>query len=577
MRPSAAVVWLVPFLLVVVPCRADEFRRHVAVSQERHASEAGRDVMRAGGNAVDAAIATAFALAVTHPAAGNIGGGGFIVAYLADRHDVLTIDFREAAPLAATERMYVDTQGALLPGHRTGPRAAGVPGTVRGLGLAHERWGTQPWATLVAPAVKLARDGFPISDTLARSLNAQLFRNADPTDVPEDLGPRAHRLGDFPASVKAFQKADGTPWKAGDRLVQPDLAATLERIALVGPDEFYRGETAQMIAADSQSNGGLITLEDLARYQAKVRAPVHGTYRGKDIYGMGPTASGGIVTLLALNILERFDLRASGPGSTETLHRVAEASKRAFFVRATAIADPDFVPVPVEKLVSKAYANELAATMTDQATPSAKLAPFPIERPEGNDTTHLSTLDGSGNAVALTYTLEEGYGAKSVVPGAGFLLNNEMGDFNLMPGKTTTRGTIGTPANLIAPGKRMLSSQAPTIVLEAGKVRVVTGSPGGRTIPSTVLWVLLHTLEFQLAPRAAVDAPRAHHPWFPDALVLEGTSWEETTKQALRDRGHVVRGVSIQGDANTIIVDPATGLIHGLADRRRKTETASGD
>lgn len=547
------------------------------MSQERNASEAGRDVLRAGGNAVDAAISTAFALAVTHPAAGNIGGGGFLVAYLADRREVVTVDFREAAPLAASERMYLDEKGALLPRHRAGPRAAGVPGTVRGLGLAHERWGSRPWAELVAPAVRLARDGFDVSETLARSLNAQVFRGADATDVPEDLGPRGNRLGDFPASVAAFRKPDGVPWKAGDRLVQADLAATLARIAAIGPDEFYRGRTAELIAQDSRASRGLITLEDLASYKAKVRPPVHGTYRGRDVYGMGPAASGGIVTVLALNILERYDLKASGPTSVETLHRVAEASRRAFFVRATQVADPDFVRVPVAKLTSKAYASELAATITDRATPSANLAPFPIEGVEGTDTTHLSTMDSAGGAVALTYTLEEGYGSKSVVPGAGFLLNNEMGDFNLVPGSTTASGRVGTPANLIAPGKRMLSSQAPTIVLDSGKVRLVTGSPGGRTIPSTVLWVLLNALEFGRSPRAIVDAPRAHHPWFPDALVLEGPRWDESTKRALRERGHTVRGVGLQGDANTIVVDLERGTLHGVADRRRQTETAAGD
>jgi gamma-glutamyltranspeptidase/glutathione hydrolase len=278
-----------------------------------------------------------------------------------------------------------------------------------------------------------------------------------------------------------------------------------------------------------------------------------------------------------LNILERYDLKADGPRSPRTVHRVAEAMRRAFFIRATEIADPDFVDVPVARLTSGAFADELARTISDdRATPSASLAPFPIEDGEGTDTTHLSTLDSSGNAVALTYTLEEGYGGKAVVAGCGFLLNNEMGDFNLVPGKTTSTGRIGTPANRIRPGQRMLSSQAPTIVLKEGKVRLVTGSPGGRTIPNTTLWVVLNSLEFGLSTRDAVDAPRTHQPWFPDRLTLEGPSWDQPTRDALKARGHDLRTTATQGDAHTIGVD-ASGRIFGAADPRRQTSRAAGD
>jgi gamma-glutamyltranspeptidase/glutathione hydrolase len=306
---------------------------------------------------------------------------------------------------------------------------------------------------------------------------------------------------------------------------------------------------------------------------------VHTTFRGFDVYGMGPPASGGILVGLALNILERYDLRRDGPHAPRTLHLVTEAMRRGFFTRATAIGDPDFVAVPVEKLTSKAYADELARTIGDRATPSAELAPFPILEAEGGETTHLSTLDAQGCAVALTYTLEEGYGSKAVVAGAGFLLNNEMGDFNLIPGHTDTGGRIGTPANLIAGGKRMLSSQAPTVVARDGRVRLVTGSPGGRTIPNTTLWVVLNVLEFGLDPRAAVDAPRTHHPWFPDVLTLEGPSsrWPEPTRAALRALGHATQVGGIQGDAHSIVVDPATGTIHGVPDQRRVTARAAGD
>jgi gamma-glutamyltranspeptidase/glutathione hydrolase len=555
-----------------------EFRRHVVVSQQGDASEAGREVLRKGGNAVDAAVATAFALAVTHPAAGNLGGGGFIVAFDASTGKVHTFDFREMAPAASTQRMYLGTDGKPTPGHRAGSRAAGVPGTVRGLALAHSRLGTAKWADLVMPAVKLAREGFEISGTLARGLNAQLFdpQRVDHADVPEDLGNDANRMTHFPSSLKAYRRADGKPWREGDRLVQLDLANTLERIANNGPDEFYKGETARLIADYCKATGGLITLEDLAAYQAKEREPIHGTFKGFDVFGMGPPASGGTLIVQMLNVLERYDLKADGPKSPVTLHRVTEAMRRAFYTRATEIADPDVVAVDPKKFISKEYANELAASIKDVATPSAELAPFPIEKAESNHTTHLSTVDEKGNAVALTYTLEEGYGCKAVVAGAGFLLNNEMGDFNLIPGRTDEAGRIGTPRNLIAPRKRMLSSQSPTIVLKEGKVRLVTGSPGGRTIPNTTLWVILNVLEFGLSPREAVDGLRTHHPWFPDVLALEGTKWPEATLSDLRKRGHKLRIGGIQGDAHSIVVDPS-GLIHGVADLRRKTSRAAGD
>ena len=326
---------------------ADEtFRQHVVVCQEGNAAEAGREVMRKGGNAIDSAVATAFALAVTHPAAGNIGGGGFIVAYLADSKEVVTVDFREVAPKASTETMYLGPDGLPRRGHRAAAQAAGVPGTVAGLGLAHQKWGKAPWADLVRPAARLARDGFPVSRTLASSLNGQLFpRQSLDGAVPEDLGPQGDRLSEFAASVAAFKKADGTQWREGDRLVQRDLADTLDRIAAQGPDEFYTGETAKKTVAHMEKLGGVISLDDLAAYQAKARPPIHGTYKGFDVYGMGPPASGGILIVQMLNTLENFDLKADGPRSPRTLHRVTEAMRRGFYSRATEISDPDFVTV----------------------------------------------------------------------------------------------------------------------------------------------------------------------------------------------------------------------------------------
>jgi gamma-glutamyltranspeptidase / glutathione hydrolase len=579
MRSPSIAIGFVWFLATSFPAiSADEtFRSHVVVCQEGNAAEAGREALRKGGNAVDAAVATAFALAVTHPAAGNIGGGGFIVAYLADSREVVTVDFRELAPKASTETMYLGPNGLPKPGHRAGAKAAGVPGTVRGLGLAHAKWGKATWADLVKPAAMLARDGFPISRTLASSLNGQLFpRQSLDGAVPEDLGPQGDRLGDFASSVAAFKKADGSRWKEGDLFIQRDLADTLDRIASQGPHEFYIGDTAKKTVAYMEKNGGVITLDDLAAYQAKARPPIHGTYKGFDVYGMGPPASGGILIVQMLNILERYDLKADGPASPRTLHRVTEAMRRGFYSRATEIADPDFFTVPIDRLISKSHADALAKSIGEAATPSASLAPFPIVTPEGTHTTHLSTYDSKGNAVALTYTLEEGYGSKAVVEGAGYLLNNEMGDFNLIPGRTDTTGRIGTPANLIAPGKRMLSSQSPTIVLRDGKVRLITGSPGGRTIPNTTLWVVLNVLEFGMTPRQAVDAPRTHHAWFPDVLSMEGSTWSADTREALTRMGHRLKVGGTQGDAHSIVVD-SDGTIHGAPDLRRRTSRAAGD
>jgi gamma-glutamyltranspeptidase/glutathione hydrolase len=556
---------------------SDEFQRHAVVAEEALGARAGLEILRRGGNAVDASIATAFALAVTHPAAGNLGGGGFLLAFDAKSGHVECFEFRESAPSASNPRMYLDDAGKLRVGHRSGARAAGVPGTVRGLELAHRTRGTRPWSELVEPAVVLAREGFEVSERLARSLNSQLEPLAlDPANgqnAPAPLG----RLANYPTSVKAFAKADGTAWVKGDRLIQPDLADTLERIARLGASEFYEGRTADLIATYCAGQGGLITREDLAEYRANQRIATHVTFRGHDVYGAGPPSSGGVVVGLALNILEPMNLRSQGPDDPLTVHRVTEAMRRAFLVRATKIADPDFEPIALDKLLSKAYAGQLAATIDDEkASSSVDLAPglVSIDPPH---TTHFSCVDSFGNAVALTYTLEDSYGSKAVVAGAGFLLNNEMGDFNLTPGLTDTSGTVGTSPNLIAAKKRMLSSQSPTIVLKDGKVRLVTGSPGGRTIPSTVLWVLLRTLEFDQPLDEAVDSPRTHHQWLPDQLWLEGTAWSPEIRERLGKLGHSVVTIGLQGNANSIAIDLNTGRIHAKADTRRGAAGPAGE
>lgn len=551
------------------------FARHVVVSQEGHASDVGRESLRQGGNAVDAAVATAFALAVTLPEAGNLGGGGFIVAFDARTGKVATFDFRETAPASSSPRMYLGEDGKPKPRFRAGAWAAGTPGTVRGLAMAHQRLGKRPWAELVRPAARLAREGFEISADLARSLNRQL----DPAATTRKAGGRDDfgRLADFPESRAAFSRPDHAPWKAGDRLVQADLAQTLERIAAGGGDEFYTGRTAQLIASYMKNHGGFVTLEDLRAYEAKMRPSVHTTYRGHEIHGVGPASSGGVVICLALNILEGFDLKADGPTAPRTLHRVAEAMRRGFFTRAMLLGDPDFVSIPTSELVSKPYARKLAQSIGDRATKSQDLAPFQVLPAESDHTTHFSVLDSQGDAVAMTYTLEDSYGAKCVVEGAGFLLNNEMGDFNVVPGRTDVAGLIGTPPNRIAPGKRMLSSMSPTLVLKDGRVRMVTGSPGGRTIPNTTLWVVLNVLDFGMDARRAVDAPRTHHQWFPDRLSLEGRSWPAETLAALAALGHETRLTAHQGVANTIVVSPDGRAIEGAADHRREPAKASGD
>jgi gamma-glutamyltranspeptidase/glutathione hydrolase len=536
-------------LAVLVPTSAraeDAVVAHhgLVVSVSGPASEVGCDVLKKGGNAVDAAVATAFALTVTYPAAGNIGGGGFMMVHPGPGAEPVCVEYRETAPAAASRSMFSAGDS-----HYTG-KVVGVPGTVRGLALAHERFGKLPWHDLVEPAVRLAEDGFAVDEALAGSLNGIVGQAEE-----------------FPELRRVLGKPGGGEWRAGDRLVQRDLAGTLRRIAAEGPDAFYKGPVAEKLVAEVKARGGILTTEDLAGYRAHVRTPVHGTYRGYDVYGPPPPSSGGVCLVEMLNVLETFDLGKRGRWSPETLHLVAEAMRRAYCDRARYLGDPEFTHIP-DRLTQKDYARQLAAGIDPRrATPSVELAKdIPLAR-EGDSTTHFSVIDGRGMAVANTYTLEHSYGSRIVVPGAGFLLNNEMTDFNWLPGVTTRAGRIGTPPNLVAPGKRMLSSQTPTIVTKGGKVVLVTGSPGSRTIINTVLCVLLNVLEFDMDVRAAVDAPRLHHQWFPDVVRFEGTEQYPEAVAGLRRMGHKVAGAR-QGDAHTIWVDPKSGTYYGAADRR---------
>jgi gamma-glutamyltranspeptidase/glutathione hydrolase len=519
-------------------------RNGMVVAVSPPGAEVGRDILRAGGNAVDAAVATAFAMAVTYPAAGNIGGGGFMLIHPGKGREPVLIEYRETAPKAAHKNVY--TKADTYYSHK----AVGVPGTVAGLYLAHQRFGKLPWKDVVAPAVKLAGEGFLLDASLASALSSAVSWS---TASPE--------------MVRVLGKEGKGDWQAGDRLVQKDLARTLKLIAEQGPDAFYKGEIADLLVAEMKRGNGLITKEDLAAYKANVRKPIHGTFRGYDVYGPPPPSSGGTCLVEMLNILENFDLKKQGRWSPRTLHLMAEAMRRAYCDRARYLGDADFVKVPAF-LTTKEYAKKLAAGIDlEKATPSEALAKDIPLAGEGDSTTHFSVIDKDGMAVSNTYTLERSYGSGIMVRGAGFLLNNEMMDFNWFPGVTTRSGTIGTEPNQIAPGKRMLSSQTPTIVAKDGKVVLVTGSPGSRTIINTSLQVVLNVIEFGMSIREAVDAPRLHHQWFPDHLSFEGKSEHADAAEKLRQMGHKVYGTR-QGDAHSIWVDPKTGEYVGAADRR---------
>ena len=527
-------------------------------SQQWLASQVGADVLSAGGNAVDAAIATGFALAVTHPTAGNIGGGGFMVIRFPNGQST-TIDFREKAPLEAHPEMWLDENGEYsFQVHHLSHRAVGVPGTVAGFDKAHRLYGAADWTDLVAPSVELAMGGFELSDALAGSIAR--FASG--------------RGAGYEASVAAFTD-NGTPYSAGDTWRQPDLGSTLERIRDARSDGFYRGRTAQLIAAEMRRGGGLITEEDLDRYEARERSPVMGTYRGYDVISMPPPSSGGVAIMTALNILEEYDLAAMGHNSAPYLHHVAEAMRRAFRDRATYLADADFADVPIHRLTSKAHAAWLRRDLDpDRASISH---PSDVAQPyESPETTHYSVVDADGMAVSVTYTLESGYGSGIVVPGAGFLLNNEMGDFNAAPGLTNASGLIGTEPNLARPQQRMLSSMTPSILAHDGELVAVIGSPGGRTIINTTLQLILNMVDFGMDMEQAVAAPRMHHQWLPDRIRLEADAVAPEVLQTLEALGHTVQMGGRQGSANSIGVDPRTGVRMGVPDPRSADAGAVG-
>lgn len=525
-----------------------ECHNGVVVSVSGPASKIGLSILKQGGNAVDAAVATAFALEVAYPLAGNIGGGGFMVVHPAPgKGKPVVFDYREMAPAAAWPTMYSKEESQFT------HRAVAVPGTVRGMTLAHQRFGTLPWPKLIQPAIELARDGFIVDAPLAKTMNETVADSKQ-----------------FSEFQKVFGKPGGGTWREGDRLIQPDLARTLQLLADLGPDAFYTGPIAEQLLAEMKRGKGLITAKDLADYHALERKPLTTRYHGYDVYVPPPPCSGGVCLLEELNELANFDLKSWGRWSPQTIHVMAEAMRRANYDRARFLGDPAFVSWP-GKLITPKYGRQLARTIDlHKATRSAALSTgIPLAKEE-HSTTHFSVIDRDGMAVANTYTLERRWGSRIVVRNMGFLLNNDMRAFNLFPGETDMKGNIGTAPNLIAPGKRPLSSMTPTIVAKDGHVVLLTGATGSRAIPHTIIEILLNALDFQMPIQDAVRAPRFTQEWFPDHIRFEHPERQPKLVKALQNLGHVIVPpipLPFQGDTHTIFVKNPNDYI-GVADHR---------
>ncbi len=539
---------------------------HAMVVTVHHlATDTGVGILKMGGNAVDAAVAVGFALAVVYPFAGNLGGGGFMLIHEHAGKNIF-IDYREKAPLAATANMYLDAQGNIIPGASiVGYRAIGVPGSVAGLVHAEKKYGKLTLGQVMAPAIGLAADGFVLTDEEAASLQNKVMTG-------------------FPESRRIFQR-DGDFYKAGEVFRQPELAETLRKIAK-DPEDFYRGAMAKQIADAVEKGGGLITAEDMARFTVKEREPVTGTYHGYEIVSSPPPSSGGVALIEMLNILDGYNLRPLGDRTAPEMHLVVEAFRRAYMDRSNYLGDPDYVKIPVEQLISTKYGEAWRASIeADQASASAELqrpagflpaAPTMADvRQEAADTTHYSVMDAQGDAVAVTTTLNGGYGSGVTVPGLGFLLNNEMDDFASKQGVPNMFGLIQGPANAIAPGKRPLSSMTPTIVMKDGKVSMVLGSPGGATITTTVANIFLSVVDEGLNIQQAVDAPRFHQQYLPDMVMLE-PGFAPATIDGLRAMGYTLRIGRTWGDGECIEVDPRTGELEGGQDHRHHFGKAAG-
>jgi gamma-glutamyltranspeptidase/glutathione hydrolase len=545
------------------PMRPAHAEHAMVASVHELASRAGIEMIRAGGNAVDAAVATGFALAVVHPQAGNLGGGGFMLIRMADGMTHF-VDYREKAPAAATANMYLDAQGNVIENASlVGYKAIGVPGSVAGLAYAQKTYGKLPLTQVMAPAIKLARDGYALA-----------------WEDAEDL--RDEDLAKFPASRRIFQR-DGKYFKQGDVFRQPELAHTLERIAK-NPDEFYHGDMAREIAASIQKGGGLITADDLAQYEVKEREPIRGTYRDYEILSAPPPSSGGVALVEILNILEGYDLQKFGNRSAQSIHLTVEAFRRAFFDRAEFMGDPDFAKIPVAQLIDKKYAAGWRETIDPEHASSSdglhrpavfnELERYAAAHPlamsavaEPRNTTHYSVVDPAGDAVAVTTTLNDTLGSRVTAEGLGFLLNDEMDDFASKLGVPNTYGLMQGPANAIGPGKRPLSAMTPTIVLKDGKLFLVLGSPGGPTIITTVANILTGVVDFSLDIQEAVNAPRFHHQWLPDGILAEDRLSPDTLA-ILRSKGHKFKMEHLWGDGECIEVDPKSGERLGASDGR---------
>lgn len=528
----------------------------MVVSEQKLATDIGLDVLAKGGNAIDAAVATGFALAVVLPNAGNLGGGGFMLVHIAKDQQQYALDFRETAPLAASRDMYLNESGAVIPGKSIySHQSVAVPGTVAGLSLALDKWGTQPLSKLIKPAENLARHGFVVSHDLANKLE----KNRD-------------SMGKW-AQTRVIFWRNGEPLKVGETLVQDDLAESLKLIAQKGAREFYEGSIADKIAAEMQRRNGLITKDDLSRYQAKLREPIFGTYRSYSIATMPPPSSGGVHLVQMLNILENWDVQGWGASSAQYIHHAAEAMRLAYADRAKYLGDTDFVTVPVANLIDKNYAQTLANNIKSHKAKSSEQIKAGIYLTEGTNTTHFSIIDKDGNAVALTYTLNTNFGSGIVASGTGILLNNEMDDFSAKPGVANIYGLVGGAENAIEPGKRPLSSMTPTIVLKNNQPWLVTGSPGGSHIITTVLETIIDTVDFGMNPAQAAATPRFHHQWLPDQIRLEQGFSPDTIK-LLEDYGHKIVVLPTMGKTQTILYDD--GFMFGAADPRNPDSFAAG-
>jgi gamma-glutamyltranspeptidase/glutathione hydrolase len=532
----------------------------IVVTSHQLATDIALDILKVGGNAIDAAVAAGFALAVTQPRSGNIGGGGFMLYSPGNADSVIAIDYREKAPSKAYEKMFLDDMGN---GDQTLSRfshlSAGVPGTVAGFALALEKFGTMSLAHVLQPAINLAKNGFAV-----------------PNRFVEGIAARKQVFDKWPASKTKFFKQDGSFYQAGEIFKQPDLAKTLQLIADKGAAGFYTGETARLIESEMQKHGGLISYEDLVNYHAVIRQPVHGTYRGFDVYSMSPPSSGGVHIVQILNMLEQYPISEYGHNSAQTIHLMAETMRRAYADRARYLGDSDFIKVPLKGLTSKSYAKTLVKNIElNKATPSVEIKAGNPQHYESPETTHFSIVDQFGNAVSNTYTLNFSYGSGIVVAGAGFLLNNEMDDFSAKPGAKNAYGLMGGEANKIEPNKRMLSSMSPTIVKQAGNNFLITGSPGGSRIISTTLQMIMNVIDHKMNIQTAVNSPRIHHQWWPDEIRIEQGISPDTIK-LLTNKGHKVVQKSAMGGSQSILVDQESGTLYGAADPRQSTAEALG-